>query len=399
MKYLIFSNSGEMDMATLSTFGCSVKVTANPIGLFGTGGKYALAVLMRTKHQVSIYSGLNHHEVTTERGMIRDKEFDFVLVDGKRVGFTTELGKTWAVWMAYRELYCNAKDEPDGLIYSADEIPPAQAGITRIVVAGDEMLKAHEQRGNYILQTTPDSKFGTIEVHQGETKGFFYKGIRVMEFKNPAMFCYNQTASLDLTEDRTAKDQYGVMCSLGRGMMQHASAELLQKVLVASSDSMEHDLDFHWNGYEPSKDFMDTVAALSRDSLVNINKTAFRMWREKSKGPIDLKPIPLTLVQSAMLERATLFCERFGYDVRQYPVVVVESLGDVATLGVADNYGNRILLARRAFESQGTKGIASTLIEEYIHLKFKVADCSREMQTVLFDKMISLAEEIYGEPL
>jgi hypothetical protein len=38
-------------------------------------------------------------------------------------------------------------------------------------------------------------------------------------------------------------------------------------------------------------------------------------------------------------------------------------------------------------------------MEEYIHLKYGVKDCTREMQQHLFDALLSALEEAKGEPL
>jgi hypothetical protein len=43
--------------------------------------------------------------------------------------------------------------------------------------------------------------------------------------------------------------------------------------------------------------------------------------------------------------------------------------------------------------------VASTLIEEFLHLRHGWKDMSRELQTFLFDKLVSLGEELNGEPL
>ena len=55
--YVIFENPGEIDPLAIRTFGVSVKEGDNPIGFFGTGLKYALAILLRTGHQVSMQAG------------------------------------------------------------------------------------------------------------------------------------------------------------------------------------------------------------------------------------------------------------------------------------------------------------------------------------------------------
>jgi len=43
--------------------------------------------------------------------------------------------------------------------------------------------------------------------------------------------------------------------------------------------------------------------------------------------------------------------------------------------------------------------VASTLLEEWVHNYHRCADFDRNMQSWLFDKILSIGEEINGEPL
>lgn len=106
---IIFENLGEIDFRSISHFGINVKPGKSPIGFFGTGLKYAIAVLMRTGQKVTIYSGLSKCTIGTEESEFRGKNFNFIkaTVDDNPsydIGFTTELGKMWPLWAAYREL-------------------------------------------------------------------------------------------------------------------------------------------------------------------------------------------------------------------------------------------------------------------------------------------------------
>jgi len=403
MKYMVFENSGEIDLRAIATFGCSVKEGSNPIGFFGTGLKYALAVLLRTGHKIVVQCGLRQFVAKSTTEILRGKEFGFVSLFGETrtpLGFTTELGKTWEVWMAYRELFCNAKDEPDAKVFACAEKPASVSGITRIVVEGDGILKAHQERDEFLLLGTPDFTVGDFQLFNRPTRSFFYKGIKVGTFQHEALFAYNQTTQMALTEDRTAKEPHMVSYSLSRAMLTYGTRNILERVLVADSKCVEHYFDFHGWGNSASADFFPTVASLQRSSLVRVNPTAIRLWREQCGGIIDPRRVEPTKVQAKMLERAITFCERCGFHLRgEYPIYIVESLGENQTLAVADNVGKQIFLAVRLFEEHGTKGVARGLMEEYAHLRFKLKDETREMQNFIFDKMLSLGEELQGEPL
>ena len=106
-----FGNETEIEPEVWSTFGVSVKNGSNPIGMFGTGLKYAIAVLLREGRHISITSAGREYAFDVVEKNIRDKAFNICRCNGKDLPFTTELGKTWELWQAYRELYSNCLDE------------------------------------------------------------------------------------------------------------------------------------------------------------------------------------------------------------------------------------------------------------------------------------------------
>ena len=55
---VVFENTGEIDILSISSFGVSVKEGDSPIGFFGTGLKYAIAVLLRHNQKITAYCGL-----------------------------------------------------------------------------------------------------------------------------------------------------------------------------------------------------------------------------------------------------------------------------------------------------------------------------------------------------
>ena len=95
------------------------------------------------------------------------------------------------------------------------------------------------------------------------------------------------------------------------------------------------------------------------------------------------------------LQTAIKFCKTLGFHVDGYPIVVTEFLGD-GVLGRA--VAGTIYLSKRVFE-QGTKMVAGTVLEEYLHLKFGVKDCTRQMQNMLVDAIISVGERVTRKPL
>ena len=68
-EMLSFYNAGIINEISITTFGINAKNDDSAIGYFGTGLKYAIAVLLRNGHEIKIKSGLN----LSTRGRIRSE--------------------------------------------------------------------------------------------------------------------------------------------------------------------------------------------------------------------------------------------------------------------------------------------------------------------------------------
>lgn len=398
---IIFENPGEIDVTAITTFGVSVKENENPIGYFGTGLKYAIAILLREGCKITIRAGSDDYEFGIQTDLVRGKSFDFVTMaanggDPAKVGFTTDVGKNWKLWQAYRELYCNARDE-SGDAYRSLEAPDPMPNGTQILVTGERFELIHIERWKYFTDGEPDYEFGGIQIQRKASTAYFFRGVRVLDLPRGAMLTYNDTQSLELTEDRSAKDGWwGVHHRMISAIKQSTDGQLLRDVLTAPEGLLEHAFDFHGWGAPPSDQFLRTVGELVREDAKHLNETAKRVWKDDQ--PTVFNPIEtvLTDVQQQTLARALVFCGKIGFTIDgAYPIRVVESLGP-NTLGMARD--ETIYLAEKNFHQGGAKQIAATLIEEFVHLRHGHKDLTRELQNYLLERMVSLGEELIGEP-
>jgi hypothetical protein len=398
MSYVIFENQGEIDPLTIQTFGVSVKESDHPIGFFGTGLKYALAILLRTGHKVTLQSGLQVHKFALTERPIRGTPFNLITMDGTPLGFTDQLGKTWEVWMAYREMYCNTKDE-GGTASTIDVMPEPVEGYTRFIVEGDEFLTQHQNRHIFLLEGEPMLKLEGCDVHKGEACGVFYRGILVHRFPKgkASLFTYNFTRAIDLTEDRTAKYPSFLPMYLATDFLECQDEDFLKKMLVAKESHFEHSIDFKdpWGPAKPAQTFNNTVSCLMQDRAARTNYSAIKRYKEAERAKLEPATTQLRGVEAEMIERAIKFCKSIGFSVDEYPIIVTDTLG-AGIYACAE--GGRIYIARQSFQ-QGTKMVAAALIEEFIHLRHDLHDESREMQTFLLTRLVSLGEELGGEPL
>ena len=394
---VIFENPGEIDAAVVRTFGVSVKESDSAIGFFGTGLKYSIAVLLRTGHTVAIQSGARKHVFGLKVVTIRGEAFQVVTMDRQELGFTSHLGQTWDLWMAYRELHSNAMDE-GGTVYQADKPPKPEAGVTRVIVGGEDFRQEHDKRAAFILAGDPWLKLDNCEIYESENTGVFYR--RILVHRLPAQvsrFTYNITRKVELTEDRTAKHPFLFPRIIAADILLAKEESFLNAVLAVGEGFYEHHFDFNDKMFsrKPAAPFLSAVEKLTRHAAGNLNPTANRVYRAAKRETLSPATTTLVGVESDILAKAVKFCHGLGFPVAEYPVIVTDSLGP-AILGMAEN--ERIFLSRLAL-MQGTKRVAGTLIEEFVHLRYKYKDESRGLQEFLLDRLVSLGEQMQGEPL
>lgn len=403
MSILIFENPGEIDPRLISAFGVNVKPTDSAIGFFGTGLKYALAGLMRLGQAVTIQSGETVYTIGKVKESLRGKDFEFVRMSwydnlaGPKtqvLGFTTELGKTWEPWMFYRELQCNATDEGGAIAHRTSAIPHPTAGLTRVIVEGHALTPVHNDRSLFFLDGEPVARHAQIALFPGTTTLIYNKGVAVGKLPQPALFRYNLEYKTSLTEDRTLKDMWNARNQIAQAICGLSDRPLLLQILLAEPDTFESKLDFD-NYLVPDNVFLDLVEELSRTKLAQINPSARLALARHRKAAFAPDLLSLSRVQTGALQRAKAFIDRLGYDLSPYPIICVKSLGE-RIMGLAKD--EKIYISTLAFD-KGTKQVAATLLEEFFHLAHGVDDYSHEMQDLLFDKLISLGEELQGAPL
>lgn len=287
----VFTTPGILDLDCLTTFGVSVKNTSNPIGRFGTGLKYALAVLMRSGAVVYLSTKGVRYEVKSQPVSIRGQEFHKAYLDMNNhrieLPFTTELGKDWELWQAFRELYSNTLDE-GGTIQVDALAPDAGWGNTYITVIHDEFAEIAENKNEYFKEDKTNAiQSGTLgHIHPGDTSNsLFYKGIRVAELNQPTLNAYDISKAgfhLELTEDRTVKYSWEVKQNITALILGCDDVEVVRKAITAPYTSFEYGLDFNDAGHcgvEPSEAFFKAVEMESNTK--GVNKSAVKLWEEK----------------------------------------------------------------------------------------------------------------------
>jgi len=408
---IIFKNKGELDIRAIKTFGVNSKDNPDSaIGYFGTGLKYAIAVLLRNGHEVTIYTGGREYKFGVETSTIRNDEFDIVTMNGQELGFTTSLGKNWKMWMAYRELHSNMLDEPSGTVLKSTLLNVKLTDdVTLVVVTGHEFEAVFDERDKYFLNKELYSPLHTHsevdaypKTHNGAYANIFYKGVTVMETRVPALFDYNHHKGLTLTEDRTISNSWSTLYHVSPLVKYSKDKSFIKQMVMAESMTYESQIDFTMGGTDEQgcAFFFDVVGKLRKKYKDRgINPTAIAL-HQKWRGTTSVMPgisCSLTPVQKMQLDKAKRFCtQTLGLDVDDYKLIVCKDLAN--DLGQADIENGIMYISKKCF-SQGTKRVAVAILEEYTHCKHEVLDETLEQKWVYLEQIISLGETIDGEPL
>ncbi len=222
------------DMRAVTIQGLSAKPAApgeKPIGKFGTGLKYALAVLLREGNAVRIITPDGEYKFSTKQAEFRGVEYGQIGMrfhpDGAKkpkpwqlLPFTTHYGSNWEMWMAFREIHSNTLDEggwTKGWANPPEEVLHVSEGCA-IVVEGEaydkEFWNSHntflKMNGREPILSTPTVDIWELPHEEYVTEFKYYRGLRAG--KAPAdkmmLFIYNVKAECYLSEERQVSDHY-----------------------------------------------------------------------------------------------------------------------------------------------------------------------------------------------
>jgi hypothetical protein len=135
-KWIKMHNDGEFDVITaIGMLGASVKMGEDPIGLYGSGIKYAMAQALRMGISLKISDKGNLYTLTSFETEFRGRQFQSVGLKTKtgkihKTGITTDFGKEdWTnIWFIFREFYSNCLDE-GGFLEIVDGIQTSESGV------------------------------------------------------------------------------------------------------------------------------------------------------------------------------------------------------------------------------------------------------------------------------
>jgi hypothetical protein len=363
---LIFRNPGLIPEAAISTLGVNAKLNDNPIGQFGTGLKYGIAIILRLGGKITIYRGLKKLEFGVDDVTIRGQSFKIVTMNGRKLGFTDQLGLNWEPWMAYRELASNAKDEGGTVrVWDSETEPSGLKGETVIYVNCKELDAAHKERGSLFLSTEPLYTLPGVEVHSGSSEFMFYRGIRVMKLQKKSKYTYNLTNHVSLTEDRTVLYAHMVSLYVAKAITQSPNRSFLTSVLDANEvkDVWEQSLPYN-NDYvkddKPTDQFMDICEYLkSEKRLLSVASSHYNHWADKDPNRVSPYNVTLSEAHEHTLRGALEKLRIAGITIERGALIFKSQL----TLGRVQVAGKTTLVVDAKFLEGSENKLACVLIE------------------------------------
>ena len=171
--------------------------------------------------------------------------------------FTTELGKHWKPWMAFRELEANVRDEQDGrsdkcdsewvLNHIGDEI---DAHSTVILIDCPEIEEAFDNIDDVFLPEDREPIFEGehMRVYEGGSGHVFYRGMRVTDLRKPSLYTY-EMKRVYLTEDRTSQYPFLDNSNMMQDLMACDNRDIVRNVVDRAAD--HHEESFDWDSKKP----------------------------------------------------------------------------------------------------------------------------------------------------
>lgn len=421
-KYLLIANDGHIEEDALTLVGASTKVgDSSKIGMFGSGTKYALAYLLRNKHEVLIYSGLDPIVLGSVKKTFREQDFDVITINGKQTSITTQMGKDWELWQAIREIYANAIDEGGIIFKEVDEIEPNKDMTSIYISMNSELESIIFNLRDYFANEKEiiyENEYGRIYRKHSTTGCVYRMGIRCNETSKPSVFDYDFN-ELEINENRMAKFNFTIPEAIYKLFSKCTDPRIIRELLVGVSKDhnvIEANIDSYYTimpfDTDTVRESMKGKQAVPRslagllkaeeigksillpDKLYNIVVSAGVAESDRftiTPSGVIYQEAELDNLQRHMLSEVLQFFKECGYKyIRREDIKIVKFDNPDIHGAVMDM---EILLSVTAFD-KGKHEVASTLLEEYIHIKSNASDESRKMQNAILNEFLTYMKNV-----
>jgi hypothetical protein len=414
--FIEVTNPGEIETLSMLLIGASTKRDDHSkIGFFGSGLKYAIAVLMREQIPFRIFSGAKEIKVKAKTVEFRGKQFGQISIDGKATSLTTEMGIDWEPWFALREILCNAIDEGDHTIDVVDAASPEEGKTKFYIEMTSKMSAVFASWDKFFSEKRADAQLtvGKCKAFYGGDDLIAYrKGIRCHFEQRKCLYNYDMDWAT-INESRVLASEWDFRYNLVQWIARNADDAMVRNIFDNYRDTFEEQLDW---GYcvqfsDAWLSIIGTRPLVARDvagyftediqSCIVLPATLVRALKDTFKEKIHVKGmsddygsriiLDKTARQSQIIDEVLAFLRKVGVEI-VYPIDVCHFQSNI-TLGQAAN--DIIYLSPNVFD-MGKRQVCMTLVEEYSHLKSQSPDKSRSFQDFLISQFVASLEEKAG---
>lgn len=434
MEVMLIRNDGIMELESFTMMGLSTKrEDASKIGMFGTGNKYAIAVLLREGFSVEIVTPKYIASFSSQEKEFRGKPFKQVVMKSREVGgelrcvelgITTEMGLQWKTDHAMREFICNARDE-GGL--EVDVFTSTQAYNKKLdsVVSGSPttyvVVKNNKSDGylakyaknfdtKYLFRRKPLFETEEISVYEKlaakSPLRIYRNGVMVLEKSIPSVYDY-ELNGVDISESRDT-DMWQSQYEFSRNMFRLPESmiqEILESVTETSFEALG--TDYYIASDDKIPNFLKSSVVLTRDLYEQFSEKFFSMplkfvpenWYKYLKtkeclrtahkvvGEVAIMPGKETAyedlgqIEKMIVDKAVDFVSKSGYEITVNDLHFKE----LEAMGMFRD--GKIYISTK-FITRGVYELVNTIIHEIMHRESKAHDATGKFEDFLIHEIV-----------
>lgn len=436
MEVMLIKNNGVMELEAFTMMGLSTKRDdASKIGMFGTGNKYAIAVLLREGFSVEIVTRKYSAAFSSQKKDFRGKPFQQVVMtitepgaEPRRVelGITTDMGLQWTRDHAMREFICNARDE-GGMELDVMSNPSTQeynkkldsvlseADKTYIVVKntkGDKYLAGYAKSFDtkYLFRREPLFESDEISVYEKLTPKsplrIYRNGVMVLEKNVPALYDY-ELNGVEISESRDT-DMWQSQYEFSHNMFRLPESMLESIVDAVSENSFEAmGVDYYIPSDDKVPNFLRSSVVLTRDLYEQFSEKFFAMplkfvpenWYKYLKTKECLRTAHKVVGEMAIMPGKETAYEDLG----QLEKMIVDKAVDFVSksgyaISVSDLHFKELeamgmfrdgkIYISTKFIARGVYELVNTIIHEIMHRESKAHDATGKFEDFIIHELV-----------
>lgn len=415
MNYFEFKNEGEIPVNAFKLLGASTKRDSeNKIGFFGTGLKYALAVMLREDIDFKIYIGEKPLNIGLRRTDFAGEKVEVITVNNEKTSITLDAGIDWEPWFAIREVYSNTIDE-GGKLELVERIKPEKDKTSIYIEVSEnfgDVARNWQDYFSFKRESLSESSQGRLLSKRPTNPNFtvFRRGVRVHHTGDESLFDYDIN-NLEINEARTAKFTFEPL-QRSSEVLRQSDNEYAVKHFIDNADEkyIEHQNDL-WKWSSVREDFSETwfrvlegkrivpreyggLYGVTRQTVLLPEMMVRALYnhfgdRLHITGHTKEKYL-ITEDYNEKLEPALSLLEEFGFGYDRNKIKTVK-FNDKDTYGMYDDSKDLVLISERLMKPNVIESDRATiLLEEILHAKSGAGDNTREFQNYLLKSMFAL---------